>query len=72
LVRLEDEEAQTCVRIIVASRTNPFSSSANVIDVGKYNQDDIGTKLRADLQGIRSLSKQEADEAGEKIISEAG
>jgi GTPase SAR1 family protein len=72
LARLEDEEAQTCVRIIVASRTNPFSSSANVIDVGKYNQDDIGVKLRADLQGIKSLSKQEADEAGEKIISEAG
>jgi hypothetical protein len=71
LSRLEDEEAQTCVRIIVASRTNPFSSRANVIDVGKYNQEDIGAKLRADLQGIKSLSQQEAAEAEEKIISEA-
>jgi hypothetical protein len=72
LVRLENEEAQPCVRIIVASRTNPFSSSANVIDVGKYNQEDIGAKLRADLQVIKSLSQQEAAEAEEKIRSEAG
>ena len=72
LVRLEDEAAQTCVRIIIASRTNPFASSVNVIDVGKCNHEDIGIKLRADLQGIKSLSQQEAAEAEEKIRSEAG
>jgi hypothetical protein len=72
LAQLENEESQTCVRIIVASRTNPFASSDNVIDVGKYNYEDIGTKLQADLQGIKSLSKQEVAEAKEKIRSEAG
>ena len=72
LSQLENEESQTCVRIIVASRTNPFASSDNVIDVGKYNYEDIGAKLQADLQGIKSLSKQEVAEAKEKIRSEAG
>jgi ABC-type lipoprotein export system ATPase subunit len=72
LARLETEDAQTCVRIVVASRTNPFASSDNVIDVGKYNYEDIGAKLQADLEGIKSLSQQEVVEAKEKIRSEAG
>lgn len=71
-VVLENEESQTSVRIIVASRTNLFASSDNVIDVGKYNYEDIGVKLQADLQEIKSLSQQEVTEAKDKIRSEAG
>lgn len=72
LARLGDEEAQTCVRFIIASRTNRFANSTNVVDIGKHNRNDIRAKLRADLQGIKSLSQQEAIDAEERIKTEAG